>query len=118
MNEQPPAPVYAPAVQPLWKDLLVPGAIVIAGVAIGLGLYFSGSPSAPNPVAAAPTGQPAEETDRTSEVAAVTADDHRKGPADAAVVIVEYSDFDCPFCSRFHDAMNDLVTNNSDVAWV
>jgi protein-disulfide isomerase len=34
------------------------------------------------------------------------------------VTIVEYSDFDCPFCSRFHDSMNEIVANNPDVAWV
>ena len=104
--------------QPLWKDLLVPGAIIIAGIAVGLGMYFSGG-SSTAPIAAQPTpSAPTEQVDRTGEVSPVTEEDHRKGSADADIVIVEYSDFACPFCSRFHDSMNDIVANNQDVAWV
>lgn len=120
MNEQPQPqqPVYVAAAQPLWKDLLVPAAIVVAGIAIGLGLFMSGGGAAPAQIAGQPAPTVAQEADRTDQVAAVTSEDHRKGPADAPITIVEYSDFDCPFCSRFHDSMNALVTANDDVAWV
>jgi len=107
----------AAAATPIWKDLLIPASIMIAGVAIGLGLYFSGGP-APVQMAAAPAPAAPQEVDRTDQVAPVTEGDYRKGPADAAVSIIEYSDFDCPFCSRFHDSMNDIVAATDDVAWV
>jgi protein-disulfide isomerase len=107
------------AATPIWKDLLIPGSIMIAGAAIGFGLFFSGGGTAPvAPVAAAPTPAAQEQVDRTDQIKPVTAEDYRKGPADAAVTIVEYSDFDCPFCSRFHDSMNDIMADSSDVAWV
>lgn len=97
----------------MWRDLLTPAAIVIAGACIGIGLY-AGSGTAPQPVtAAAPTP-----SDNTSLVNPVTADDYIKGDPQADIVIVEYSDFDCPFCGRFHASMDELLVSNPDVAWV
>jgi len=117
MNEQPTQPLYVAAAQPLWKDLLVPASIIVAGVAVGMGLYMSGGGAATSAqLAAQPTEE--REVDRTSEVMEVSDVDHRKGPADAAITIVEYSDFDCPFCSRFHDSMNEIIATSDDVAWV
>jgi len=106
------------ASNPIWRDLLIPGSIMIAGAAIGLGLFFSGGAGGAAPVAVAPTPAAQEAADRTDQVTPVTEADYTKGPADAAVTIVEYSDFDCPFCSRFHDSMNDILETNTDVAWV
>lgn len=106
------------AAAPIWRDLLIPGSIMIAGAAIGAGLFFSGGAGGSAPVAAAPTPTAQEAADTTDQVTPVTDADYKKGPADAAVTIVEYSDFDCPFCSRFHDSMNDIIATNNDVAWV
>lgn len=45
--------------------------------------------------------------------------DHILGAADAAVTIVEYSDFECPFCKRFHPTMKQFMAENGDRArWV
>lgn len=119
MQDTQPTTTTTVAQTPIWRDLLIPGSIMIAGVAIGLGLYFSGGggPAAQLGAAPSPAAQQ-EPVDQTDQIAPVTENDYRKGPADAAVTIVEYSDFDCPFCSRFHDSMNEIVANNPDVAWV
>lgn len=61
-------------------------------------------------------------TDDTAqlELAPVTADEHIRGDVkDAKVVIVEYSDFECPYCGAFHPNMLEVMdTYGDDVAWV
>jgi len=45
--------------------------------------------------------------------------DHIRGNPDAAVTIVEYSDFECPFCKRFHATMKQVVDESKgQVRWV
>lgn len=53
-------------------------------------------------------------------LAAVTDEDHVRGDIDKAkVVIVEYSDYECPFCGRHHPTMLDIMDQyGDDVAWV
>ncbi len=54
------------------------------------------------------------------QVAQVTSDDHVMGDLSTAdIVVVEYSDFECPFCGRFHPTMEQVVEEyNGQVAWV
>ncbi len=115
---QPVAVVAAPAIG--LKELLIPISIVIAGALVGVGLFMSGGTSSAtptSPVAAAPA--PTQPTTNTDAVRPVEARDHVKGPADAPITIVEYSDFDCPFCARFHTSMNQLVSApDAQVKWV
>jgi len=45
--------------------------------------------------------------------------DHFRGNKDAEVVLIEYSDFECPYCNAFHSTMLDLMTKYSgQIAWV
>lgn len=45
--------------------------------------------------------------------------DHIFGNPDAPITLIEYSDFECPFCKRFHPTVAELVKNNPDtVRWV
>lgn len=46
--------------------------------------------------------------------------DHIRGSSDAKVKLIEYSDFECPFCKRHHPVMQQLVStySESDFAWV
>lgn len=45
--------------------------------------------------------------------------DHIMGNRDAKVTIIEYSDFECPFCKQFHPTLEKIVKeNNGNVAWI
>lgn len=36
-------------------------------------------------------------------------DEHVRGPQDAALTLIEYGDFQCPYCARAHFALTELV---------
>ncbi len=47
--------------------------------------------------------------------------DHIMGNPDAPIKLVEYSDMDCPFCTRFHNTMKQIIAEYGDsgkVAWI
>lgn len=103
---------------------LIPLAIILAGGMIAGAVVLSvGGESRSATGVSAEANQQVEKgsADTTSAVRAVTEADHIKGNPNAPVVIVEYSDFECPFCKRFHDTMNQVLDEQGDsgnVAWV
>ena len=44
--------------------------------------------------------------------------DYFKGPADAEITIYEWSDYECPFCSRVHPSLQQVVDTYPNVNWV
>jgi protein-disulfide isomerase len=51
----------------------------------------------------------------------VTADDHVLGKPDAPVKVIEFSDFECPFCKGFHGTLKQMMDeygSTGQVAWV
>lgn len=45
--------------------------------------------------------------------------DHIRGDQNAPVTIIEYSDFECPYCERFHPTMQQVMTNyDGKVRWI
>src|SRR3989344_3220504 len=45
--------------------------------------------------------------------------DHIRGSADAKVVFIEYSDFDCPFCKSFHPTAKQIFDKyGGEVSWI
>jgi protein-disulfide isomerase len=62
-----------------------------------------------------------ETSDVPKEILALKADDHVLGDPNANIVIIEYSDLECPFCQRFHDSMLQVMDEygkKGEVAWV
>lgn len=49
----------------------------------------------------------------------VNQDDYVRGNPEAAISIIEYSDFECPYCKRFHNTMKQVMENyEGQVNWV
>lgn len=99
------------------NSLAIPLAIIIGFGMIAGAIYFSGQ-NAPLAVQKQQQEQPVEEA---TPIANISAEDHVRGNPNAPIVIVEYSDFDCPFCKAFHETMNtvmDRYAADGKVAWV
>jgi len=80
----------------------IPTAIVVAGILIAIGFMSSGSDSA-----------------SAIEVRSIQKNDHVRGNReDPTVTIVEFSDYQCPFCARLHPTLTRIIEENDDVAWV
>ena len=96
---------------------LIALAIVAAGAIIG-GVMYVKQPSATTTTTivepAKPTTQPAQPAkpvftkEDYAKVLTVTSGDHVRGNKDAAVTLYTYSDFECPFCVRFHKTIAEL----------
>jgi len=58
--------------------------------------------------------------DKLANLPPITAADHVRGDlSKAKVVMIEYSDYECPFCKTFHPTLQDIVkTYGTDVAWI
>jgi protein-disulfide isomerase len=39
----------------------------------------------------------------------IAPDEHVRGPQDAALTLIEYGDFQCPYCARAHAALGELA---------
>ncbi|WP_043634415.1 Na+/H+ antiporter NhaA [Nonomuraea candida] len=68
-------------------------------------------------VCAPPEAEPDEELPTTLAVP-VGPGDHVRGPADARITIVEYGDFECPYCGRLHPILEEVRRKNPDVRLV
>jgi Na+/H+ antiporter NhaA len=44
--------------------------------------------------------------------------DHVRGPADASVTLVEYGDFECPFCDQAEPFVRELLAGDGDLRYV
>jgi protein-disulfide isomerase len=93
------------------NTITIPIAIVIAGAMIAAAVYWSGSRDL-----GYNTGTNAN---IEIDVEPVTSADRILGNASAEVMIIEYSDLECPFCKVFHNTMHRIVDEyDGRVAWV
>ncbi len=102
------------------SPLAVPLAIVFGFGLIAAAIYFSGiggSTTATLPPTTGGENAPVVQ----ANIKPVDENDYIKGNPNAPILIVEYSDYDCPFCKNFHETMNQIMNEygvTGKVAWV
>jgi protein-disulfide isomerase len=96
------------------NKVFIPVSIIVAGLIIAGAVVLTNNAENVNPDVV--------ENERPElELNPITNDDHIRGNPDAEVLIVEYSDFECPFCGAFHGTMKRIMDEYGDsgqVAWV
>ncbi len=99
-------------------SISIPAAIVTGAAIIGLAIILStGSKTAPIEKQQGAT-QTGEQKTVAADVATLRPQDFFTGGTNPAVVVIEYSDSDCPFCKQFHETMTSVVSEyKGKVAW-
>ncbi|MFH0804200.1 MAG: DsbA family protein [Candidatus Zambryskibacteria bacterium] len=103
----------------LGDKITLPVSIVIAGLLIAGGIYLNGKITKENPTPI--QAQQAKSKDLSGIVRPIDANDHILGSPKARVLVIEYSDTECPYCKDFHATMNSIMQEygkDGNVAWI
>jgi protein-disulfide isomerase len=93
----------------------IAGAIIVAGLIIAGAILLKGSES---PALNAPSANNFGGV-VGFQARPVSANEHILGNPEAKIVIVEYSDTECPYCKSFHNTLQKVVKDSDgQVAWV
>jgi protein-disulfide isomerase len=101
------------------QSLAIPIAILFGFGLIAAAIFFSGK-STEAPVVI-PDLQAEQQQGSLDAINPVSENDHIRGNPNAPIVLVEYSDYDCPFCKNFHETMEQIMEEYGEdgrVAWV
>lgn len=109
----------SPETQRSYTPILV-GLLIIAVFFIGMfwtkvqNLEKGGSNTAsPATPTQAPTFGSEEKVEK------LRANDHLRGDRNARILLIEYSDLECPFCKQFHKTAQQIIDNyKGQVAWI
>lgn len=96
------------------NPFVVPLSIVVAGIIVAVAVFYVEKQPKPQTVH--------NELDTVSvKVPLVQDSDHIRGKPSAPVIIIEYSDTECPYCKEYHQALKQIISEfgpTGQVAWV
>lgn len=98
------------------NKLSIPAAILLAGIVIAVGIVIANTKPSVSSTNTNNNSQTAQATFKP-----VDSTDHIIGSFDAPVIIVEYSDTECPYCKMFQGTMTDIMASSTyrgKIAWV
>lgn len=88
---------------------------LVGTIVFGL-MYFKGGTANTK---TAGTGNTINTPSQEIKLAEVTDKDHVRGPKDAKITVIEYSDLECPFCKSFHPTMKQLMSAyDGKIRWI
>ena len=101
------------------NKLLVPASIIIAAIVVAGALFMVNKEDS----------QPKNDVDITKKedvnfaenMKPLSENDHILGSPNANIIIVEYSDTECPYCKKFHETMHQVIDEygkDGKVAWI
>ncbi len=95
------------------NHILVPVAIILAGGFIAVAVYFINKQPATAPAA--------NKNLTANDIRPVDATDHVRGNPNAPIKLIEYSDFECPYCKVYETTLEQVMADygaKGQVAWV
>ena len=119
LNQNQPDKVILAGQKGLIEKISLPLSIILAGVLIAGGIYLNGRITRVNPTLT--QQQQLKSQNLADVVRPIDATDHILGSPKARILVVEYSDTECPFCKNFHATMNTIMQNygkDGNVAWI
>lgn len=98
------------------EKLYLPIAIIIGAVIVAGTIFYTKNTT--QPTTGSTNGTTTENGTDENNYNIITGQDHIRGNIEAPVTIIEYSDFECPFCGRFHQTMQQILADYPDnVRW-
>jgi len=93
--------------------------IVLLGFFVAMGIYLNKGENLPATISPIPVSNEEDDKIIDDEKTTVSTGNNIKGNPDASITIIEFSDFECPFCKKFHIILNQILDEYPhEVNWV
>lgn len=100
---------------------IIPIAIICGFAMIAIAIFFTNQGGSNTNAVVTQTSGSAEDELTDGVARAVDESDYILGNPNAPILMVEYSDYDCPFCKQYHQTMHQIMDEygvTGRIAWV